>query len=88
MKAEAAGEVFTAQGKIVKNMGWKEAYEGTWSDEDEEEFQKLSERKEGETLKIEQAELTVGKTKPPAAFTEATLLSAMENPVKYMETAG
>ena len=86
MKAEAAGEVFTAQGKIVKNMGWKEAYEGTWSDEDEEEFQKLSERKEGETLKIEQAELTVGKTKPPAAFTEATLLSAMENPVKYMET--
>ena len=28
----------------------------------------------------------MGKTKPPAAFTEATLLSAMENPVKYMET--
>lgn len=29
--------------------------------------------------------LTEGKTKPPAPFTEATLLSAMENPVKYME---
>ena len=86
MKAEAAGEIFAAQGKIVKNMGWKEAYEGTWSEEDEEEFQKLSELKEGETLKIERLELTVGKTKPPAAFTEATLLSAMENPVKYMET--
>ena len=26
------------------------------------------------------------KTKPPARFTEATLLTAMENPVKYMES--
>ncbi len=86
MKAETAGEIFAAQGKIVKNMGWKEVYEGTWSEENEEEFQKLLELKEGETLKIERTELTVGKTKPPAAFTEATLLSAMENPVKYMET--
>ena len=31
-------------------------------------------------------ELTAGKTKPPARFNEATLLSAMENPVKYMES--
>ena len=30
--------------------------------------------------------LTAGKTKPPARFNEATLLSAMENPVKYMES--
>jgi len=30
--------------------------------------------------------LTEGKTKPPARFNEATLLSAMENPVAYMET--
>ena len=29
---------------------------------------------------------TSGQTKPPARFTEATLLSAMENPTKYMET--
>lgn len=86
MKAKAADEIFSAKGKIVKSMGWKEAYEGTWSDDDEEDYQNLSERKEGEKLKIEKAELTAGKTKPPAAFTEATLLSAMENPVKYMES--
>ncbi len=30
--------------------------------------------------------MTEGKTKPPAPFTEATLLSAMENPVAYMES--
>ena len=27
-----------------------------------------------------------GKTKAPARFTEATLLSAMENPVRYMSS--
>lgn len=30
--------------------------------------------------------MTEGKTKPPARFTEATLLSAMENPTKYLES--
>ncbi|MFQ9395530.1 MAG: DNA topoisomerase [Lachnospiraceae bacterium] len=35
---------------------------------------------------MEKTELTAGKTKPPARFNEATLLSAMENPVKYMES--
>lgn len=86
MKASAGGEIFTAKGKIVKQAGWKEVYEGTWTEE-EEDFQKLSDIQEGEKLKIERVELTAGKTKPPAPFTEATLLSAMENPVKYLEHA-
>lgn len=30
--------------------------------------------------------MTEGKTKPPAPFNEATLLSAMENPTAYMES--
>ena len=88
MKASAGGEIFTAKGKIVKQAGWKEVYEGAWTEEEEEEdFQKLSDIQEGEKLKIERVELTAGKTKPPAPFTEATLLSAMENPVKYLEHA-
>lgn len=29
----------------------------------------------------------MGETKPPSRFTEATLLSAMENPVKFMKNA-
>ena len=40
----------------------------------------------GTRLKIEKTALNKGKTKPPARFTEATLLAAMENPVKFMET--
>ena len=87
MKASAGGEIFTAKGKIVKQAGWKEVYEGAWTEEEEEDFQKLSDIQEGEKLKIERVELTAGKTKPPAPFTEATLLSAMENPVKYLEHA-
>ena len=65
----------------------EEVYEGAWTEEEEEDFQKLSDIQEGEKLKIERVELTAGKTKPPAPFTEATLLSAMENPVKYVEHA-
>ena len=94
MKAEAGEGIFTARGKIVQSQGWKEAYETeVFSGEDEDEIaeelpkeQKLPELKKGEKLKIEKMELTAGKTKPPARFNEATLLSAMENPVKYMES--
>ena len=75
MKAEAGESVFTARGKIVKNQGWKEAYETEiFSVEDEENTeelpkeQQLPELKKGEKLKIEKLELTVGKTKPPARF--------------------
>ena len=85
MKGEAGGEVFTAKGKIVKSQGWKAVYEEDAGEQDEE-FQKLTEAEKGAHLKIERAELTKGKTKPPAPFCEATLLSAMENPVKYMQT--
>ena len=92
LKSEAAGELFTAKGKIVKSSGWKEAYETGAEEFEEEESenelkdQKLPDLKKGEILKIEQAVMTAGKTKPPAPFNEATLLSAMENPVKYMES--
>ena len=94
MRGEAAGETFTAKGKIVKSLGWKEAYENL-SDLDEEEDegtesgigeQTLPEMKKGSSFAVERVQITSGKTKPPAPFNEATLLSAMENPVKYMES--
>ena len=71
--------------------GWKEVYEGDYRDEDEDEEQDIRDqslpvRKQGEKLKTETLRLKEGKTKPPARFTEATLLAAMENPVKYLST--
>ena len=48
--------------------------------------QKLPQMKKGERLHIENVSMNTGRTKPPARFTEATLLAAMENPVRYMES--
>lgn len=92
MEGTAAGETFAASGRIVKSAGWREVYEGGWQDDEEDDSreklkdQKLPELKEGENLTVESASLTNGKTKPPARFTEATLLGAMENPVHFMES--
>ena len=86
VKGESGGETFIAKGKIVKSQGWKEAYEGDWTEEEDEEFQTLKELEQGQQLKIDRADISIGKTQPPAHFNEATLLSAMQNPVKYMQS--
>ena len=93
VKGEAAGETFLAKGKQILSVGWKEVYEGGNVLEDEEETdaesvkeQTLPQLEKGSRLGIDRAEVTTGKTKPPAPFNEATLLSAMENPVKYLQT--
>lgn len=91
MEAEAFGYVFAASGKTVKNFGWKEVYEGDYREEEDENEQEMKDQslpvyKEGEKLKILDIRMKEGKTKPPARFTEATLLAAMENPVKYLST--
>ncbi len=92
MRGEAAQETFVARGKIVKNQGWKAAYENPSDDFDEEEDgqdireQTLPNIQKGSNFTVGRVQITSGKTKPPAPFNEATLLSAMENPVKYMES--
>lgn len=90
---EAAGEILAARGKVVKSPGWKEVYENVEEDEEDStdgkepelKEQVLPELKKGDILRGLNAVMTEGKTKPPAPFNEATLLSAMENPTAYME---
>ncbi|OPJ62246.1 DNA topoisomerase 3 [Clostridium oryzae] len=87
--AEIDGEEFVAKGKRVISEGWKEVY-GSYEDEEEEndiENQKLPLINKGDTLAADKVLENKDKTKPPAYFNEATLLSAMENPVKYMANA-
>ena len=90
LEAKAAGQTFAANGKTVISAGWKAVYEEGMQEEDTEDNalkdQKLPVFRQGEKIHIDSVRLTNGKTKPPAHFTEATLLSAMENPVKYMST--
>ncbi len=80
---------FTARGQTVLQMGWKEAYGDL--EEKLEEGQELASQLlppacKGDRFSILAVSVREGKTKPPARFREATLLSAMENPVHYMES--
>ena len=88
IKADIAGETFVAKGKRVISSGWKEVYENRFDDEEdgvnEVKDQLLPSVTVGDLLTISTVSGTKGETKPPARFNEATLLSAMENPAKYM----
>ncbi|MGP7818296.1 DNA topoisomerase III [Niallia sp. 01092] len=90
LQATIGNEKFIAKGKTVINTGWKEVYENHFDDEessDDVKEQLLPSIKKGDVLKTKLIVQTSGQTKPPARFTEATLLSAMENPTKYMQTS-
>ncbi|TSI11746.1 DNA topoisomerase III [Lysinibacillus sp. BW-2-10] len=89
LRAKIGDEQFVARGKTILVSGWKEVYEHRYDDEDAGDDLKeqiLPRIEKGQTLNVKLIAQTSGQTKPPARFTEATLLSAMENPVKYMET--
>lgn len=89
VKVGIKGENFTAKGRIIKAKGWRAVYAGIGSLEDdgdnEEQEQALPEIRKGEVLKVNSAKSVAGKTKPPARYNEATLLSAMEHPGKMIE---
>ncbi len=85
LKLEIGGETFHARGKIVKEPGWKAAYDRGFSLEDEEspeeeQEQELPQLQQGDSLTVQNLKLTTGKTAPPKRYTEATLLTAMEHP--------
>ena len=89
VQAEIGGEKFIAKGKTVLQAGWKEVYSNRFDDEestDDVKEQLLPRLDKGDVLKTRLIAQTSGQTKPPARFNEATLLSAMENPTKYLET--
>ena len=91
MEGQAEGYTFAANGKTVLHAGWKEVYEDNFQEDEETEEEKLKDQKlpvfeKGQKLRITQVHMNFGKTKAPARFTEATLLAAMENPVKYLST--
>lgn len=85
MLAKMGQELFVAKGKRVVSLGFKEIYHV-----DEEEGDGLANLpvvEEGTVLSHIKLIKTSGRTQPPAYFNEATLLSAMENPSRYMNQA-
>ena len=87
VKAEidCGGVVFTATGKTVINEGWKK-YDAALRNhfrvkaekEDEEDSKPLPVLTEGMIISDVDAKVVEGFTKPPAHYTEDSLLSAME----------
>lgn len=77
-------EEFIVKGKVTKSLGYKEIYEN--SSEGEKENDKLPKVNKNDILQNIEFTMTEGKTKPPAPFNEASLLSAMENPINFLES--
>ncbi|MFS0779297.1 DNA topoisomerase III [Neobacillus sp. 3P2-tot-E-2] len=89
LRAKIGEENFVARGKTILSSGWKEVYENRFEEEDAGDDLKeqiLPRLEKNNTLNVKLIAQTSGQTSPPARFNEATLLSAMENPTKYMGT--
>lgn len=75
---------FSLKGCKVLEPGWR-VIMGNFTDEDSEPVQDLPELTVGDELKIKHAQVLEKKTKPPVLYTEAGLLSAMENAGKEIK---
>ncbi|SFC21506.1 DNA topoisomerase III [Clostridium uliginosum] len=90
IKIKVGNENFRAKGKVIKSKGWKMVYD---REDDVEEVneegilkdQVLPNLSKGNIIKVNSVEIKNHKTKAPARFNEGTLLSAMENPQKYIQ---
>ncbi|WP_373208090.1 DNA topoisomerase III [Clostridium paraputrificum] len=83
IKVNINGEIFLAKGNITLEKGWKALYQREDLD-DEDGTQELPTLKVNDKLDIRKIELIKKQTTPPGRFNEGTLLSAMENPHKYI----
>lgn len=76
-------DAFKTDGKIIKDPGWLAVYGREAADEQGEET--LVAITPNEPAKVLDIEVVNNETKPPARFSEATLLSAMEGAGKLVE---
>ncbi|MHB8170904.1 MAG: DNA topoisomerase 3 [Thermincolia bacterium] len=83
------GEEFFSRGKVINQLGWKTVY-GKSMDQDGAEKddvlpeQLLQSQKKGDLKHVKDCKIIKSQTKPPARYTEATLLTAMESPGKFI----
>jgi len=77
-----AGEPFKTEGKVLVNPGWLAVYGKEGQSADEPMLAKVL---AGENVATEELRVVASRTRPPARFTEATLLSAMEGAGKTIE---
>ncbi|HSQ71351.1 MAG TPA: DNA topoisomerase III, partial [Rubrivivax sp.] len=73
--------VFQTNGKVLVNPGWLAVY-GKEAQDDDANLVAVA---PGELVRTEHVDVNALKTKPPARYTEATLLSAMEGAGKLID---
>lgn len=82
-------ESFYTKGKSMKEAGWRAVTGKVAGDEakdkDELPEQTLQQQTKGSQKTVKTIRLEKGQTKPPARYTEATLLTAMESPGKFID---
>ena len=76
------GEAFKSEGKIITDAGWLAVYGKQAAGEGE---QTLCSVAAGESAHTRNIEITENQTKPPARFSEGTLLTAMEGAGKLVD---
>ncbi|WP_215843265.1 DNA topoisomerase 3 [Acidithiobacillus montserratensis] len=83
---DCAGEAWKATANVPVKPGWKAVYGMEVSGEDgEEDVQTIPVLKKGQVLPITGADVQSKQTKPPARFTDGTLIEAMSNIHKIVD---
>ncbi|HWR43023.1 DNA topoisomerase III [Sporomusa sp.] len=80
-----AGERFTANGRIIKELGWKEVYSAEVEEKKEDDSTTLPPMAKGDQPLFVKASAEKKSTKAPGRFTAATLLAAMKEIHKYVK---
>lgn len=81
-------ENLIAKGKVIDHLGWMQFYpsnQNTKKKGRDEEEQTLPAIQKGDPVEVKETELLAKKTSPPRAYTEGTLLSAMENAGRFVD---
>jgi len=83
---EVSGHQFKTEGKVMTNPGWLAIYgKEAANDDDKENAGTLVPVAKGEKVHTDKVSANGLVTKPPARYTEATLLSAMEGAGKLVD---
>lgn len=85
IKMDVSGEVFACKGSVIVENGYLAVYGGEADtaeqdkDDEKEDSQSLPKLSVGEIADVLQVSPVTAQTKPPASFTEGTLIKAMQN---------
>ncbi len=78
-------EIFTARGKIIKELGWRKFYITPKIKSDDESDTLLPKMKIDDDVAYKESELKEGTTTPPEKFSSSSLVQGMKDIHKYVK---